>query len=287
MTEPQTDNSPLSYCGGEARRHDNDRFLAALFAPAAAREAVFALIAFNQEVARTREVVSEPALGLMRLQWWRDAVAACYGEGPLPHHPVAEPLAAASRDFALSRDLFDGLIDAREADLEDEPPPTLAALEAYAESTAAPLQRLMLETLGVRDETAHAAATDAAVAYALTGVLRATTVLARRGKVLLPSELLEKHGLRRRSVLEGEASPQLAACVADVAALARIRLAAARARRGDLSKAARPALLAATQAGLALNRLAEAGYAPFSPLVLLPNPWRHAALAWAAFSGRF
>ena len=149
MTEPQTDNSPLSYCGGEARRHDNDRFLAALFAPAAAREGVFALIAFNQEVARTREVVSEPALGLMRLQWWRDAVAACYGEGPLPHHPVAEPLAAASRDFALSRDLFDGLIDAREADLEDEPPPTLAALEAYAESTAAPLQRLMLETLAL------------------------------------------------------------------------------------------------------------------------------------------
>jgi NADH dehydrogenase [ubiquinone] 1 alpha subcomplex assembly factor 6 len=287
MTLPQTDRSPLSYCGGEARRHDNDRFLTALFAPAAAQEAVFALIAFNQEVARTREVVSEPALGLMRLQWWRDAVAACYGEGPLPHHPVAEPLAVAVRDFALSRDLFEQLIDAREADLEDEPPPTAAALETYAESTAAPLQRLMLEALGVRDDAAHAAATDAAVAYALTGILRATTVLARRGKVLLPSELLEKHGLRRRSVLEGEASPQLAACVADVAALARSRLAAARSQRSSVPKAARPALLAATQAGLALGRLGKAGYMPFSPLVLLPNPWRHAALAWAAFSGRF
>jgi phytoene synthase len=53
----------LSYCAQEVREHDHDRYLTALFAPAAHREAVFALYAYNAEVARTREAVSEPILG--------------------------------------------------------------------------------------------------------------------------------------------------------------------------------------------------------------------------------
>lgn len=277
----------LSYCGGEARRHDNDRFLTALFAPAPAREALFALIAFNYELARTREVASEPTLGLIRLQWWRDAVAACYGEGALPPHPGAEPLAAAVRGFNLSRPLFEALIDAREADMEEDPPHTLADLERYAEATSAPLHCLMLEALGARDERTAQAARDAATAYALTGILRATMVMARRGRVLLPSAVLETHGCRRRSILEGEPSDELAACVAEVGARAQARLQAARGARGFVPKAARPAFLPAVLAGQGLGRMEKAGWAPFSSAALLPSPWRHVALAWAAATGRF
>lgn len=292
MNKAEAAADALSYCGREARRHDNDRFLMALFAPAAAREALFALLTFNQEIARTREVVSEPALGLMRLQWWRDAVAACYGEGALPHHPVVEPLAAAVRDFSLSREWLDRLIDAREADLDDDPPATLADLTAYAENTAAPLQWLALETLGVRGDGAEAAAAreaagHAATAYALSGILRATAMLARRGRVLLPAAVLETHGCRQRMVLEGQAAPELFAAVADVAAGAQARLALARGLRRRVPRAARPALLPATLAGLGLKRLAQAGHNPFSSDALMPSPWRHLALAWAGVSGRY
>lgn len=277
----------LSYCGAEARRRDNDRYLAALFAPARSREAFFALIAFNQEIARTREVVSEPTLGMMRLQWWRDAVAACCGEGVLPHHPVAEPLAAAVRGFGLSRAHFDRMIDGREADLDDDPPATLADLERYAEDTAAPLQLLKLEALGVDDDAARRAATAAGAAYALTGILRATAVLARQGRVLIPSALLEKHNCRRRSVLEGEASAELTACAADIAGRASALLATAREAGRAAPRAARPALLPAASAGAALKRMARVGYAPFTAEALTPGPWRHVALAWAAFTGRY
>ena len=64
----------LSYCGQEVRKYDKDRFLTALFAPADRREALFALYAFNLEIAKTREVVTEPVLGQIRLQWWYDAI---------------------------------------------------------------------------------------------------------------------------------------------------------------------------------------------------------------------
>ena len=68
------------------RHHDRDRFQTALFAPAERREALFALYAFNYEIARVREAVREPMLGQIRLQWWREAIAAAYaGEPPRRH----------------------------------------------------------------------------------------------------------------------------------------------------------------------------------------------------------
>ena len=64
----------LSYCADQVRRQDRERYLTALFAPAGRREDLFALYAFNLEVAKTAEVVSEAMVGRIRLQWWREAI---------------------------------------------------------------------------------------------------------------------------------------------------------------------------------------------------------------------
>ena len=64
----------ISYCARLLRQQDPDRYLTALFAPAERREALFALYAFNLELARARESVREPIMGRMRLQWWRDCL---------------------------------------------------------------------------------------------------------------------------------------------------------------------------------------------------------------------
>src|SRR3954470_4745305 len=95
------------------RQHDPDRFLTALFAPSDKRDALLTLYAFNHELARAREAVSEPGLALIRLQWWREVV-----EGALRRHPVATPLAA-----AIAAGLFEAgdllaMIDAREVEAE-------------------------------------------------------------------------------------------------------------------------------------------------------------------------
>src|SRR5713226_379142 len=114
----------LSPVAALVRRHDRDRFQTVLFAPAARRAALFALYAFNYEVARVRESVSQPMLGQIRLQWWREVIAAAYAGDKPRDHPVVEPLAATIAEFGLTRRYFDRLIDAREADLADEPPAT-------------------------------------------------------------------------------------------------------------------------------------------------------------------
>ena len=116
----------LSACAAQVRSYDHDRFLCALFAPADRREDLFALYAFNLEIAKTREVVSEPMLGQIRLQWWRDAIEGIYAGAPPRRHEVLDGLAGAIARHGLSRAAFDALIDGRETDLSDEPPADLA-----------------------------------------------------------------------------------------------------------------------------------------------------------------
>jgi len=132
------------------RRHDHDRFQTGLFAPARKRNALFALYAFNYEIARVRETVTEPMLGQIRLQWWREVVETAYAGTAPRQHVVAIALTEAIREFALTRSELDRLIDSRERDLDPAPPPTLAALEDYAEGSSAPLAILALEVLGER-----------------------------------------------------------------------------------------------------------------------------------------
>src|SRR3954447_23588970 len=137
----------LSAPAAIVRRHDRDRYQTALFAPADRRESLFALYAFNYEVARVREAVTTPMLGQIRLQWWREIVDAAYAGTPARRHEVAQPLVAAIAGFGLSRTYFERIIDTRERDLDDAPPPNLTALVDYAEGTSSTLQFLALEGL--------------------------------------------------------------------------------------------------------------------------------------------
>ncbi len=136
------------------QRHDRDRYLLSLFVPVARRGVVQTLYAFNSEIARVREHVTNPVLGQMRLQWWREGIDAAYG-GAVARHEVLTPLAEAIRQCGLTRGHFERLIAAREEDLSPEPPATLEALDAYAERSSAPLQLLVLEALGAVSPTAN------------------------------------------------------------------------------------------------------------------------------------
>src|ERR671926_1519155 len=86
-----------AHCADLVRDADRDRFLAALFAPEPARRGLLALYAFNVEVSRVRDRVSEPLPGEIRLQWWRDAISA-EGDDDRPGDSAANPVAAALLD---------------------------------------------------------------------------------------------------------------------------------------------------------------------------------------------
>src|SRR3546814_10175603 len=91
----------------------------------------------------TAEVVSEPMIGRIRLQWWRECLDGIY-DGAARQHEVVQPLAEAIAARQLPRALLEAIIDARELDLDAEPPARLEALRGYVEGTSTSLVRLAL-----------------------------------------------------------------------------------------------------------------------------------------------
>ena len=253
----------LSYCAREVRDHDHDRYLTALFVPAGRREAVFALFAFNVEVARTRETVSEPILGQIRLQWWREALDGIY-QGEVRDHPVVEGLSDAVHRYGLERASFEILLDARADDLDDAPPADLAALEAYASATSGTLSELAMAVLGFAGGAPSRAAHLVGTAWALIGLMRAVGFHAQARRLYLPDDLLHGHSVDRRALFDLEPSPALNQVVRQVTLRAADLLAEARGLKSEVPRAVRCGLLLAPLADRHLADIARAAYDPFA-----------------------
>ncbi len=293
----------LSYNAEQVRRLDNDRFLCSLFAAGSRREALFALYAFNLEVARIREVVSEPLLGAIRLQWWRETIEGIYSGSPETRgaaagSEVVAGLTHAVPRFGLTRGHFERLLEARGFDLDDGRLPDLDALVAYAEGTSATLTALALEVLcaqqepgahgqGKPSEAATAAGRHVGIAWALTGLLRAVGFHARARRLYLPQSLLDEAGARAGDVFALRPTAGLAKAAEVVADRARAHLAAARQLRKDVPRAAHPALLPAILADAYLRRLERVRYDVLSPKLGIAKPIRQLRLMMAAAMGRY
>lgn len=277
---------PLSYCATQVRRDDHDRFLTALFAPAAIREDLFALYAFNLELAKTREQVSEAILGEIRLQWWRETVDEIFA-GKRRDHPVVEALADAVETHELDRGLLDRLIDARAADLTDDPPADTAALEDYARCTSSSLMQLALEVLDARSGTSDTAAEHAGIGWALTGLIRAVPFHGAQGRVYLPRDLLEAEGLNIHATAHDRNPEKIRRVARRLAEAAAEHLRQARAARTGIPKKALPALLPASLADLYLARLRKADYDLSDSRLDISAPRRQFKLLWSALRGRY
>jgi phytoene synthase len=132
-----------------ARAAALDRYLAARLAPRKARRDLIALAAFVGETARIVATVSEPLVGEMRLQWWRDVLQPGRPAGEATGNPVADALHDANARHALPAELFSTLLDARSRALERDFAATGAALDRYLDETEGTAFRIAARILGV------------------------------------------------------------------------------------------------------------------------------------------
>ena len=266
------------YCAQEVRNHDPDRWLTALFAPDAKRPALLALYAFNVEIARARESVSQPMIGQIRLQWWREAWDGIMLDQPRKH-PIVQALHAHLRHLDVAD--AHALIEARERDMDPAPMADLPALLTYAETTSTPLMRLAAAALG-GDLTGDFRETTrlAGTAYALVGILRATPHLVMQQRVLLPADLLRKAGIAPDALHQKDHGRAVTEVIAAIAAEAEQRLSALRGRR--IGRNVLPALLPASLARVHLRQLTRAEFDPESPAAVATPTRKHLALigAW-------
>jgi len=263
-----------AYCAELVRNADRDRFLAALYAPAEHRGALYALYAFNIEVARVHEAAREPMPGEIRLQWWREVIGG-EREGEAAGNPVAAAVLGAVAHYRLPVSKLIDLIEARRFDLYDEPMATMADLEIYARRTASAVIELAAQILGV---DAAAAADPAGIAFAIADLLRALPRHAARRQLYVPLDLLERHKVGPDAVFAGRSFEGLNTALAELRDVARRQLAAVRQKAPQLPPAALPAFLPVALVRPSLNRLQRSDV--FAPAEL--SAWRRQWLIWRA-----
>jgi phytoene synthase len=232
------------------RAADPDRYFSVLFAPAPLRPVLFALYAFNHEVARIAETVREPMLGAIRLEWWRETVEQA-AKGAPRNHDVARGLAALFAAHKLEPAVLEGIIAARAFDASAEQFADFAALEDYLDATGGALMRAGCIILGGDPAIAR----PAALAYGLAGLLRSLPFHNNRHKLYLPLDLLSALHLTPDEVFITKGDPRIAAAVRQTALRARDHFLAA--RRGPRPRAAMPALLPAALVPVYLRRLSQ------------------------------
>lgn len=234
MTSPQP--HPIAPVDQAARAHVRDvvsasgtSFMSAMkMLPPARREAMFAVYAFCREI---DDIADEPAPAAdkaARLAGWRAEIDRLYDGAP--SQPTARALAGPVAAFGLDKADFMALIDGMEMDAGDSlRAPSMRELEQYCDRVACAVGRLSVRIFGATEPAARDVAFALGQALQLTNILRDLREDGERGRLYLPAELLDRHGIDARDPVAVLAHAGLPAVCAELAELAHSRFAEAEA----------------------------------------------------------
>jgi phytoene synthase len=253
-----------TFCAEQVRGHDFERYASTLFVDADRRRALLALYAFNVEISRVREQVSQPLPGEIRLQWWTDMLAGS-GHGGVEGNPVAAELMLSIRTYGLPVERLSRLIDEHQFDLYNDPMPSMAALEAYIHDTFSALFALGVRIMGRQSETTDHLARHAGLAQGLVRVIAALPVDASRRQLFVPLQLLESRGSGMEEVFAAKETPQLRAALDQLIGEARAHLKTAFELLAGAPPELRPLFLPLALVRRDLRRRSRADCNPFTP----------------------
>jgi phytoene/squalene synthetase len=161
------------------------------------RETVWVLGAFNTEIARVAETVSEPHIGAIRLKWWAEVLEHIAADEAVKDHPVAHALAGLN----LPLEPLMQMIEARERDLlKGAVFADIAALDEYATVTGSAMWLPL-----AKDEISKKFLRQLGQLWALQGMLRATGIHLKQGRTMIPRKVLAAHEVSEESLLNSSA----------------------------------------------------------------------------------
>ena len=266
MSSAEAGRDSADFCTELVRSHDFARYASTLFLPAAQRRALLAIYAFNVEISRVREQVSQPLPGEIRLQWWTDMLAGA-GHGGVEGNPVAAELMLAIRGWSLPVERLSRLIDEHQFDLYNDPMPSMAALEGYTNDTASALFSLGADIAGHQSDEIEHLARHAGLAQGIAQVIAALPLDASRRQLFVPLQVLENHGSGMEEVFAGKETPRLRAALNHLVGEARGHLKTALTLLEQAPPEVRPVFLPLARVSRDLKRMLRAESDPFVPQV--------------------
>jgi 15-cis-phytoene synthase len=265
----------------DLRERDSDLFLASLFLPEEKRSVIQALYLFAAEVARVPFVVSEPALGEIRLQWWHDTVDAIF-HGDAQDNPVAQGLSEAVRAGDLPKHALQDLIKAHQFDLYSDPMPSMNDLEAYLGETQSAVIQMTAAILNFDDALECAEASGlAGVAYGLATLLGALPHWLARHSNFIPADMMRARGLDLTKLRDRQFEAARGVVLAELREHARARLNQARKLAWTIKPSLKPAFLHVALTEPYLERIRKVGTRLSRRPVELAQ-WRRQWILWKA-----
>ena len=253
-----------AFCADLVRTHDFARYASTLFVGPEERRALLALYAFNAEISRVRDSVSQPLAGEVRMQWWTDMLVG-QGRGGVEGNPVAAELLLVVRSYGLPVELLSRLVEEHQFDLYNDPMPTLAALEGYVAETSSALFALAARIAVPPSAEVEHLARHAGLAQGFAQVIANLPRDASRRQLFVPLQLLQAHGSGMEEIFAGRETPKVRAALDQLIGEARKHLETAFSLLVDVPDKTRPIFLPLVLVRGDLERMARADADPFVP----------------------
>ena len=196
--------NPHDYCQDKAARSGSSFYYSFMFLPAVRRQAITALYAFCREVDDVVDECHDLSLAQTKLEWWRQEVGRVYRGTPT--HPVGHALKDVLKGFRLPQEQLLEIIDGMAMDLSQTRHLDFKGLQLYCYRVASVVGLLAAEIFGYQDRQTLKYAHDLGLAFQLTNIIRDVGEDARRGRIYLPIEDLQRFKVPAKDILEARYS---------------------------------------------------------------------------------
>lgn len=216
---------PQAYCQAKAASSGSSFYYAFRFLPEAQRRAIIALYAFCREIDDSVDECSDPGVARTKLHWWRSEIERVFGHRP--EHPVGKALAEQIDRYNLPKEYFLEIIDGMEMDLDQHRYTAYKDLGLYCYRVAGVVGLLSAEIFGYQNRQTLRYAVELGQAFQITNILRDVREDARRGRIYLPHEELQRFNVHEQDILSYQHTPQVQALLESVLQRARAQYASA------------------------------------------------------------
>lgn len=199
--------TPEQYCQDKAAKSGSSFYYSFLILPAQQKRAIIALYAFCREVDDVVDECSDATIAAQKLQWWREEVQRAFQNQA--RHPVGKELQWLKEHFNIHQELLEEIMDGMEMDLHYTGYKTFADLSLYCYRVASVVGLLSVEIFGYENRKTLDFARDLGMALQLTNIIRDLREDADRGRLYLPSEDMERFGVRPADFMQPKTSERM------------------------------------------------------------------------------
>ena len=266
------------YCQTLVSRSGSSFYYSFVLLPRETRRAITAFYALCRELDDVVDECREAQVAAAKLNWWRSELAQ-QAQGT-PQHPVTRALFDTPQGRALPQSLLQEIVDGMAMDLTRTRYSNFAELQVYCHRVAGVVGELAAQVFGYRNAETRAYANDLGLAFQLTNIIRDVGEDARRGRIYLPQDELQSHGVAAADIFQRRVTPAFTALMAQQVARARAFYARALAALPSADRSAqRPGLVMAAIYQALLRRIERDGFHVLDHRIAL-TPLAKACIAW-------